>query len=181
MTSGPLQAAWTIHHPPASQSPKPTPFPPGPCSSTSALTSSPITASRFRSFGFDVVAMLSYCQSVQGTVGAKAMTLMRTLPSPSPPPTSISSRRPGPPLHFILPLPITSADCSPSRAPPVLHQYQDQQQRPATMENLSVDMSKSAMAQGSIASRFESQDQVDEARERKEQEWKEAYARYVLR
>ena len=49
------------------------------------------------------------------------------------------------------------------------------------MENLSVDMSKSAMAQGSIASRFESQDQVDEARERKEQEWKEAYARYVLR
>ena len=47
------------------------------------------------------------------------------------------------------------------------------------MENLSVDMSKSAMAQGSIASRFESQDQVDEARERKEQEWKRAYARCV--
>jgi hypothetical protein len=45
------------------------------------------------------------------------------------------------------------------------------------MENLSVDMSKSAMAQGSIASRFESQSTVDEAKEQREKEWKEAYAR----
>ncbi|KAL7421221.1 hypothetical protein Q5752_004106 [Cryptotrichosporon argae] len=45
------------------------------------------------------------------------------------------------------------------------------------MENITPDMSKSAMAAGSIASRFISQDAVDEAKERRDKEWREAYAR----
>lgn len=45
----------------------------------------------------------------------------------------------------------------------------------ANME--SMETSGSALATGSIASRFITQDDVDEAKERREQEWKDAYAR----
>lgn len=41
----------------------------------------------------------------------------------------------------------------------------------------SIETSQSALATGSIASRFITQDAVDVAKERREQEWKEAYAR----
>jgi hypothetical protein len=37
-----------------------------------------------------------------------------------------------------------------------------------------------ARAQEGIGSRFETQTSIDEAKARKDQEWKEAYARYAL-
>ena len=44
-----------------------------------------------------------------------------------------------------------------------------------------MDETKAAFAEasGTIGSRFESQKTVDEARERKDREWKDAYARWV--
>lgn len=46
------------------------------------------------------------------------------------------------------------------------------------MEN--IETSGSALATGSINARFISQNKLDEANDRREQEWKEAYARWVF-
>jgi hypothetical protein len=45
-----------------------------------------------------------------------------------------------------------------------------------------MDPTTAALAEqaGTIASRFESQSSIDEAKERKDAEWQAAYARYVL-
>ena len=42
------------------------------------------------------------------------------------------------------------------------------------------DLSSNALAKESIAYRFESQSVIDDTRARRENEWKDAYARWVL-
>lgn len=44
----------------------------------------------------------------------------------------------------------------------------------------SIETSGSALATGSINARFISQNKLDEANDRRDQEWKEAYARWVI-
>lgn len=44
----------------------------------------------------------------------------------------------------------------------------------------SIETSGSALATGSINARFISQNKLDEANDRRDQEWKEAYARWVV-
>lgn len=44
----------------------------------------------------------------------------------------------------------------------------------------SIETSGSALATGSINARFISQNKLDEANDRRDQEWKEAYERWVI-